>query len=110
MGRHAERPLERPAEMIRAQPNEVRERGERYLRGDVFFDIRGHHPLLPAGETATRRRFDAAPASAAAPELMHQHDAEGLPIMPILTTALDQLAQFDRRFPPPLVFEEQAWR
>src|SRR6516164_7865205 len=109
MGRHAERPLEGPAEMIRAQPNAVREGGKRYLLGDVFFDIRGHDPLLPGGETAARRRFDAAHAGAAAHELMRQHDAECLVVMPILTAALDQVAQFDRGFPQRLVFEEQAW-
>src|SRR5262249_2937055 len=72
VGRHAERPLEGPAEMIRAQPNTVREGSERYLLGDVFFDVRGHDPLLPGGETAARRRFDAARSSAAAHELMRQ--------------------------------------
>src|SRR5215471_4513427 len=110
MGWRAERSLERPAEMIRAQSNEVRERGERYLRGDMFFDVAAHSALLPGGETAARRRFDAARASAAAHELMRQHDAECLAVMPILTAALDKLAQFDRGFPQRLVFEEQAWR
>src|SRR4029450_6828416 len=37
MGRHAERSLERPAEMIRAQPNEARQCGERYILGTVVF-------------------------------------------------------------------------
>src|SRR6516162_8468903 len=110
VGRHAERPLEGPAEMVRAQPNTVREGSERYLLGDVFFDIRGHDPLLPGGETAARRRFDAARSSAAAHELMRQHGAECLAVMPIVTAALDQPAQFDRGVPQRLVFEEQAWR
>src|SRR5262245_19098413 len=96
--------------MIRAQPNEMRERGERYLRGDTFFDVAAQSALLPSGESAGIRRFDAAHASAAAHELMRQHDAECLAVMPILTAALDQLAQFDRGFPQRLVFEEQAWR
>src|SRR5262245_12209275 len=110
VGRHAERPLEGPAEMIRAQPNAVRERGERYLLCDMFFYVRGDDPLLPGGETAARRRFDAARTSVAADELVRQHDAERLAIMPILTAALDQPAQFDRGVPQRLVFEEQAWR
>src|SRR6476620_3216799 len=42
MGRHAERPLEGPAEMVRAEPNGARERGERYLLGDMFFDVAAH--------------------------------------------------------------------
>src|SRR5260370_7432645 len=110
MGRHAERPLEGPAEMIRAEPNGARERGERYLLGDMFFDVVATGPLLPGGETAERRRFDAAQAGAAAQKLMRQHDAECLAVMPIFTAALDQPAQFDRGFPQRLVFEEQAWR
>src|SRR5215472_15289210 len=108
MGWHAERSLERPAEMIRAQPNEVRERGERYLLGDMFFDVAAHASLLPGGETAARRRFDAAHAGAAAHKLVRQHDAECLAVMPIFTAVLDQPAQFDRGFPQRLVFEEQA--
>src|SRR5262245_12525395 len=110
MGRYAERPLERAAEMIRAEPNRARERGERYLLGDMFFDVVANGPLRPGGETAARRRFDAAHASAAAHELMRQHDAECLAVMPIFTAALDQPAQFDGGFPQRLVFEEQAWR
>src|SRR5258708_39381010 len=96
--------------MIRAEPNGARERGERYLLGDMFFDVAAHGPLLPGGETAARRWLDAAHASAAAHELMRQHDAERLAVMPIFTAVLDQPAQFDRGFPQRLVFEEQAWR
>src|SRR5215471_11634641 len=110
MGRHAERPLERPAEMIGAEPNGARERGERYLLGDMFFNVAAHGPLLPSGETAARGRFYAAYAGAAAHELMRQHDAECLAVMPIFAAVLDQPAQFDRGFPQRLVFEEQAWR
>src|SRR6516164_1724154 len=96
--------------MIRAQPNAVREGDERYLLGDVFFDIRGHDPLLPGGETAARGRFDAARSGAAAHELVRQHSTECLAVMPIVTAALDQPAQLDRGVPQRLVFEEQAWR
>src|SRR5262249_13814202 len=84
VGRHAERPLEGPAEMIRAQPNAVRERGERYLLCDMFFDVRGDDPLLPGGETAARRRFDAARTSVAAEQ--HARPPRPLPItLPSLT-------------------------
>jgi hypothetical protein len=64
--------------MIRAQPNEARQGGERYMLGDVFFDIRGYDAPLPAGEPAACRRFDAARARGAAHELMCQHDAKCL--------------------------------
>src|SRR6266436_2580440 len=62
--------------MIRAEPNGARERGERYLLGDMFFDVAAHGPLLPGGETAARRWLDAAHASAAAHELMRRHEGE----------------------------------
>src|SRR5258707_7494433 len=110
MARHAERPLEGSVEMIRAEPNGARERGERYLLGDMFFDVVANGPLLPGGETAARRRFRAAHGSAAAHNLMRQHDAEGPAGMPIFTAALDQPAQFDRGFPQRLVFAEQTLR
>src|SRR5260370_42144940 len=96
--------------MIRAEPNGARERGERYLLGDMFFDVAAHGPLLPGGETAARRRFDAAHASAAAHALMRYHDPECLAVMPIFTAVLDQPPQFDPGFPHRLVFEAQAWR
>src|SRR5262249_60049654 len=109
VGRHAERPLEGPAEMIRAQPNAVRERGERYLLCDMFFYVRGDDPLLPGGETAARRRFDAARTSVAADELVRQHDAERLAIMPILTAALHQPAQLYPCGPQRPVFQKKRW-
>src|SRR5260221_11696132 len=99
MGRHAERPLEGPAEMIRAEPNGSRERGERYLLGDMFFGVVANGPLLPSGETAARRRFEAGHSNDAAHELMRQHDAERLAAMPIFTGVLEQPCQLDPRFP-----------
>src|SRR2546430_4162772 len=110
MGRHAERSLERPAEMICAQPNEARQGGERDMLGDVVFDIRGYDALLPAGEAAACRRFDAARASVAAPELVCQHHAERLAILSIFSAVLDQGRHFDGCFPHRAVFEEQARR
>src|SRR4029450_11511509 len=79
-GRHAERSFERPAEMIGAQPNEARQGGERYLLGNVFFDIRGYDALLPGSETAACGRFDAARAGVAAHELMCQNHAARIAI------------------------------
>ena len=96
--------------MIRAQANELRQRRERYLFGDVFFNVSGYSALLPRSETAARRRFGATRAAIAVHEVMGQHDAERLAIMLVLTTAFDQLAQFDRGLPQHGVFEEQAWR
>src|SRR5262249_47192663 len=110
MGRHAERSLERPAEMVSAQPNGARQGVERYVLGEMFFYIRRRNALLPAGESATCRRLDALRAVVAAHELVRQYDAERLAIMPVFGAALDQPAQFDRRFPQRLVFEERPWR
>src|SRR5207253_1605911 len=64
--------------MIRAQANELRQRRERYLFGDVFFNVSGYSALLPRSETAARRRFGATRAAIAVHEVMGQHDAERL--------------------------------
>src|SRR5437016_9952053 len=96
--------------MIRAQANELRQRRERYLFGDVFFNVSGYSALLPRSETAARRWFGATRADIAVHEVMGQHDAERFAIMLVLTTAFDQLGQFDRGLPQHGVFEEQAWR
>src|SRR5262249_60214790 len=97
MGRHAERLLEGSAEMIGAQANELRQRGERYLFRHALFNVSGHGALLPGSETAARRRFGATRADVAVNEGMGQHDAERLPIMLVLTTSFVQLGQVDPR-------------
>src|ERR1700730_2249295 len=51
MRRHAERFFEGAAEIVRAQANELRESGERYLLGKMLLDIGGDRALLPRGET-----------------------------------------------------------
>src|SRR5207247_7110166 len=96
--------------MIRAQANEARQRRERYLFGDVFFNVSGYSALLPRSETAARRRFGATRADIAVHEVMGQHAAERFAIMLVLTTAFDQLGQFDRGLAQLGVFGEHAWR
>src|SRR5882757_8847184 len=57
MRRHAEGLLEGPAEIERAEASQLRERGERYLLGQVLLDVGDHDPLLPGRETAARARL-----------------------------------------------------
>ena len=54
MRRQAEGLFERPAEIVPAQANELCERGEWYLFGQMLLDVGGDDPLLPGGETAAR--------------------------------------------------------
>src|ERR1700704_5984712 len=51
--RHAEGTLERAGEMVRAQPRQFGEGGERDVVGDMLLDI-GGHPLLPPRLTGSR--------------------------------------------------------
>src|SRR5260370_393821 len=57
--RHAKGLLEGPAEIVRAEPNQLRELGERDLVAKVLLDVRDRDPLLPGGETAAHRRYAA---------------------------------------------------
>src|SRR5260221_10634393 len=108
VGRYAERLLERPAEMIGAQANKLRQRGERYLFGDVFFDVSGHAALLPGGEAAARWRFGATRAYVAVYDVMGQHDADLFAIMLVVIAVFDQPGQLDRGLPQHGGFEEQV--
>ena len=63
MRRHAERLLEGPAEIIRAQANEPRESRERYRLGEMLLDVGSDRALLPGGEATLRGNLGAdAPA------------------------------------------------
>src|SRR4029077_2830472 len=105
----AQRLLERPAEIIRTQANETRKRGERYLLGEMFLDIRGHDPLLPARKAAPHRSFDRTDPGIEADELMRQDDTKGLEIKPIVGGgALNLLAQLDRSIPQRRVFKAHS--
>ena len=98
--RHPEGLLKRAAEIIRTQTNETRERGERYLFGEMFLDIGGDDPLLPAGEAAPHRSFNRTDPGIEAHELVRQDDTMGLEIESIVGAGtLDLLAQLDRRIP-----------
>ena len=110
MRRHAERLLERPAEMVRAQASVLGEGGERDLVGDMLLDIARGGALLPASEATSDWNLDASPTRTKTHKFMGEHDAERFAIEPIdgLGT-FDQGLQLDRDVPQPLVFEEQSW-
>src|SRR5258707_7707408 len=59
MRRHAERLLEGPAEIIRAQANQPRESRERYRLGEMLLDVGSDRSLLPGGEATLRGNLDA---------------------------------------------------
>src|SRR3982074_66146 len=100
MRRHPQRLLERPAEIVRAQPNETRERGERYLLREMFLDIGGDDPLLPAREAAPHRSFDWTDPGVETHEFVRQDDTKGFEIESIVGAGtLDLLPQLDRRIP-----------
>src|SRR3954447_5661240 len=98
--RHSKGLLERAAEIVRAQTNETRERGEWYLLGKMFLDIRGGDPLLPAREAAPHRSFHRTDPGVETHELVCQDETESLDIESIVGAGtLDPLTQLDRRIP-----------
>ena len=109
--RHAERLLERPAEMVGAQPRELGQGRKRDLLREVILDVGRDGALLPGREPAPDRGSATAAALIEAHELMRQHGAEGFAIEPIvLLRVFDQGLELDGHVPQGGVFEEQARR
>jgi hypothetical protein len=82
-GAHAERLLERPAEMVRAQASELGEGGERDLVGEMLLDITCDSALLPAGEPTPDRRLDVGRTGTETHKFVGEHDAERFTVKPI---------------------------
>src|SRR5712671_1675023 len=80
--RHAEGTLERPGEMVGTEPRQLGEGRERDVIGNTLLNIRRHPLLLPAGKAATTDRRSESSASVDANELVRQHDAERLGVLP----------------------------
>ena len=110
MRRKPEGLLERPAKVIPAELDQLRERGERDLLADVLLDIGGDGPLLPGREAAPRGRFDPLRPGVEARELVRQDDAKRLEIELVRAGTLHQRRELERRVPQRRIFEEQAWR
>src|SRR5438128_1251190 len=100
MRRYAEGLLKCPTEIIRAQADQLRKRGERYRLGKVLLDIGNDRALLPGGESATDLRFQARHPGIEPHQLMRQYYAESFGIGPMLRAGVfDQGRQLERRVP-----------
>src|SRR5215813_5993933 len=81
--RHAERLLERAAEMVRAQPHKASQSCKRYLLRQMVLYVRGHEPPLPSREPSPGG--SAVTVVAIQPKhLMHEHRAECLKVGQVL--------------------------
>lgn len=100
MGRHAERLLECPAEMVRAQVSELGEGSERDLVGDMLLDIARDSALLPAGDPSPDRRRNVGPTRTETYEFVGEHDSERFAVKLIDGPgSFDQGLQSDRDVP-----------
>src|SRR5580700_9756812 len=80
--RHAERMLERPREMIRTELHQPGERREGDVVRDMFLDIGSHPLLLPACKAASADRPAVSSITVDPCELVRQHDAKRLGVLP----------------------------
>src|SRR5258708_37081610 len=97
MGRRPERLPEGTTKMVWTEANQPRQSRERYLLGEMFFDVGGDHALLPGSEAAPRRNFDARRPGIEPNKLMRQHDAEGFKIRAAIDACtLDRPLQLER--------------
>ena len=100
MRRPTEGLLEGPTEIVGAEADQLRERGERYRLGKVLLDIGDDGPLLPGGESATDLWFQARHPGIEPHQLMGQYDAESFEVWPMVRAgAFDQGRQLERRVP-----------
>src|SRR6266850_419042 len=97
--------------MVWTEVNQPRQSRERYLLGEMFFDVGGDHALLPGSEAAPRRNFDARRPGIETNKLMRQHDAEGFKIRAAIGACrLDQSLELERSVRHCCFFEEKPRR
>src|SRR5882762_5715773 len=107
--RHAEGTLERAGEMVRAQPRQFGEGGERDVVGDMLLDIGGHPLLLPGRKAATTDRLAERSATVDANELVRQRDAERFGVLPVhRARVLDLRLELESGLPECAIVKEQA--
>src|SRR5882672_1086842 len=100
---------ERPGEMVRAQPRQFGEGGERDIVGDTLLDILRHPLLLPARKAATTDLPAESCATVDANEFVCQHDAERLGVLPgHRVRVLDLRLELERGLPENAIEKEQA--
>ena len=111
MRRRTERLPEGTTKMVRTEANQPRQSRERYLLGEMFFDVGGDHALLPGGEAAPYRNFDARRPGIETNKLVRQHDAEGFEIRAATDACtLDQSLELERSVRQCCIFEEKPRR
>src|SRR5258708_39161921 len=80
MRRRTKRLPEGTTKMVWTKANQPRQSRERYLLGEMFFDVGGDHALLPGSEAAPHRNFATRPPDDETNKLVRQYDAEGFEI------------------------------
>ena len=111
MRRHAERLLEGPAEIMRAEARQPRQGAERYRLGKMILDIAGDRALLPGREPAAHARLGGCRPAVEAQQLMRQDDAESVEIRAALGAGLlDQPRELERGVGQVGILEEQPRR
>src|SRR5712672_2275660 len=96
MRRRTKRLPEGTTKMVWTEANQPRQSRERYLLGEMFFDVGGSHALLPGIETN---------------KLVRQHDAEGFEIGAATDACtFDQSLELERSVRQCCIFEEKPRR
>src|SRR6202022_440648 len=106
--RHAEGLPESPAEIVRAESDQLRKLCERYLVGDVLLDVLNRAPLRPGGEAPAARRCAAGGSAVEPHQLMRQDRAERFEIRSVARQGLfDKGHKLESRIPKRRILEEQ---
>src|ERR1700738_346704 len=98
MRRRTERLPEGTTKMVLTEANQPRQSRERYLLGEMLFDVGGDHALLPGREATPHRNFDARRRpSIETNKLVRQYDAEGFKIRAAIgACTLEQSLELER--------------
>src|ERR1700738_3084309 len=111
MRRRTERLPEGATKMVWTEANQPRQSPERYLVGEMFFDVGGDHALLPGSEATPRRNFDARRPGIETNKLVRQHEAEGFKIRAAIgACALDPSLELERSVRQRCILEEKPRR
>ena len=99
MWRHAERLLEYPAEMMRAQTHELRQRANRYPLIEMFLDIGSGESLLPRCKATLELRLNAGHPASETRDLMYKQITETPEVDRVSFRALDERFELERGVP-----------
>src|SRR5712664_2173629 len=94
--------------MVWAQPCQLGEGRERDVVGHTLLDIGGHPLFLPGRKAATIDRLTECSAAVDANELVRQHDAERLGVLPGRARVIDLRLELESGLPEIAIVKEQA--